>query len=77
MKTINRGDYIILSIEDSGVGIQDNIKDRVFDPFFTTKENGTGIGLSIVKGIIESKNGRIEIGKSELGGTKIEVYIKK
>ena len=62
-----------LSIKDSGSGIHPNILDKIFDPFFTTKEvgKGTGLGLGVVHGIMESHGGNIEV-ESELGhGTTI------
>ncbi len=53
----------IIEITDTGVGIADEIKDRLFDPFYTTKEEGqgTGLGLSIAYGIIQKHNGRIVV----------------
>ncbi len=54
--------YIKLSISDNGSGIKDNVMNQIFDPFFTTKKTGegTGLGLSVVHGIIDNHNGKIE-----------------
>jgi C4-dicarboxylate-specific signal transduction histidine kinase len=58
----NVGDFVELSVEDSGHGVPDAYAERVFEPFFTTKDvgKGTGIGLSISKGIIEKHGGKLE-----------------
>jgi two-component system sensor histidine kinase PilS (NtrC family) len=55
-------------IEDSGVGITPEVRDRVFEPFFTTKDRGTGLGLANVYANIEAHRGRIYVVPSELGG---------
>src|SRR5262249_15336918 len=56
------GDFITIECEDNGTGIPDEIKEHVFDPLFTTKERGqgTGLGLSVVRQIIEEHKGQIE-----------------
>ncbi|NAS29961.1 GHKL domain-containing protein [Flavobacteriaceae bacterium R38] len=64
-RTNNR---IIISFTDNGYGISDNIKDNIFIPYFTTRKNGSGIGLTLTKSIIESHNGTIYF-KSEKGLT--------
>jgi PAS domain S-box-containing protein len=70
------GEYLELTVSDSGVGIDPKILSRIFDPFFTTKDigEGTGMGLSVVHGIIE-KFGGLVTADSELGnGTSFHVY---
>lgn len=52
---------VILSIEDSGQGIDDAVKSKIFDPYFTTKAKGSGLGLSVVKRVIRDHGGRIEV----------------
>ncbi len=61
-------EWIRMTVEDHGVGIKDDIRDRIFDPFFTTKDRtkGTGLGLSISYGIIEDHNGEMQV-ESEPG----------
>ncbi|MGD0231529.1 MAG: ATP-binding protein [Syntrophorhabdales bacterium] len=73
------GAYLKLSVSDTGDGIARNILDRIFDPFFTTKKQGegTGLGLSVVLGIIESHGGAITV-KSEPGkGSVFAVYLPR
>ncbi|MGW8193679.1 MAG: two-component system sensor histidine kinase NtrB, partial [Desulforhopalus sp.] len=61
--TEKQGGEIRLTIQDSGTGIPEDIKNRIFDPFFTTKDvgKGTGLGLSVTYGIIQEHGGRIEV----------------
>jgi len=71
------GEYMQLSICDTGIGIDPVVKERIFDPYFTTKKEGkgTGMGLAIVHGIISSYGGFITV-YSELGkGTSFNLYI--
>ena len=67
------GDFVRVNIGDSGPGIPEDIKGRIFDPFFTTKDvgKGTGMGLEVVKRIIDSHNGSITL-ESEPGNTNFE-----
>ncbi|MCF8025910.1 MAG: PAS domain S-box protein [Desulfobacteraceae bacterium] len=71
------GRYICLTVEDTGPGIPDKIVDRVFEPYFTTKEKeeGTGLGLSVVHGIVEHLGGGIDLRTQEGEGTAFDVYL--
>lgn len=61
------GEFLDITIADTGHGISDNIKDKIFLPFFTTKEKGTGLGLAIVHKIVVSHGGNISVDSSEKG----------
>jgi len=71
------GNYVSISVEDTGSGIPPHIIDKIFDPFFTTKEvgKGTGLGLSTVIGIVKSHGGFVKV-YSEIGkGTTFKVFL--
>jgi CheY-like chemotaxis protein len=74
-----RGDYVALSLSDSGVGIPENALKRVFEPFFTTKGvgRGTGLGLSQVYGFARQSGGHVEIGSVPGAGTTVTLYLPR
>jgi PAS domain S-box-containing protein len=71
------GDYVRLAITDTGGGIQPALLDRIFDPFFTTKGvgEGTGLGLSLVHGIVIDLGGAIEVSSAVGRGTRFEIWL--
>lgn len=72
------GDYVLLSITDTGCGMDNAIKDKIFDPFFSTKgEKGTGLGLSQVYGFIERSNGVIKVRSEKGRGTCFDLYFPR
>ena len=74
---IKPGTYLELTVSDTGHGIPANILDRIFDPFFTTKETGegTGMGLSVVHGIVKSYDGAITASSDPGKGSAFRVYL--
>jgi len=72
------GDYVSLSITDTGVGMDQEIQQKIFDPFFTTKETqGTGLGLSQVYGYVKQLKGGISVSSVLGEGTQFTIYIPR
>jgi PAS domain S-box-containing protein len=74
---IERGSYVRFLVQDTGIGMDPEVKARMFDPFFTTKDvdEHTGMGLAVVYGIITSHGGRLCAESWPGSGTKVEVYL--
>lgn len=70
------GDYVVVSVKDSGRGIPDKIKAHIFDPFYTTKavDKGTGMGLSMVHGIMHNFGGHIRVSSTPEEGTLFNLF---
>lgn len=68
-------EYTAVFFKDNGKGIQKNVLDKIFTPFFSTKKQGTGLGLPMVKNIIEAHNGTISVESKEGEGTVVEIRL--
>jgi len=68
-------DTVIIIFGDEGEGIPDSALEKIWDPFFTTKENGTGLGLGVVKNIIESHGGKLRIENRPVNGVQVTVEL--
>jgi signal transduction histidine kinase len=75
LSTFNLSDSVILTVEDTGKGIAEDIMQDIFKPFFSTKElnKGTGLGLSVVHGIVTTHKGQIKVESDKNKGTKFEI----
>jgi|GEM_PF-3308689 len=73
------GEFVILSVSDSGYGMTAEVKEHVLEPFFTTKEQGkgTGLGLSMVYGFVERSGGHLEIHSKPENGTTIHLFLPR
>ena len=69
------GSYVMITITDSGMGMDSNVLSKIFDPFFTTKETGTGLGLATVSGIIKAHGGFIDVESKVNQGSSFKLYL--
>lgn len=79
VKTYMQGEKVCVSVEDTGIGMKSEVRDKIFEPFFTTKDvgEGTGLGMSIVFKIIETHHAKIDIDSVYGKGTKVVISLNK
>ena len=75
LTTEENAGFANIYIQDNGVGISDQVKERIYDPFFTTRDNGVGLGLSLSSSIVNRHGGEMEISSRENQGTVIHVKL--
>jgi len=74
-----RGEFVVISVSDTGTGMPPEVLEKVFEPFFTTKENGkgTGLGLSMVYGFVQQCHGHVEVESAPSAGTTIRIFLPR
>jgi nitrogen fixation/metabolism regulation signal transduction histidine kinase len=75
IRTLRHGDHVDLCVEDNGPGFANELKGRMFEPYATTKPKGTGLGLPVVKKIVEEHHGSITVSNMEHGGAQVCVRL--
>ncbi len=78
-KSLPGGEFVVISVSDTGTGMPPEILQKVFEPFFTTKENGkgTGLGLSMVYGFVQQCHGHVEVDSTPNAGTTIRIFLPR
>jgi PAS domain S-box-containing protein len=75
IQTWRKDDHVIIQVEDNGIGMDDQTRDRAFEPLFTTRARGTGIGLALVMKIVKEHDGSVSLESKLQEGTKIKVML--
>jgi CheY-like chemotaxis protein len=78
-KSAPSGEFVAISVSDTGIGMPPEVLGKVFEPFFTTKESGkgTGLGLSMVYGFVQQCHGHIEVESAPNEGTTIRIFLPR
>ncbi len=72
---VTSGDYVLLTLADTGTGMAEHVVQRVFEPFFTTKPDGDGLGLSLVFGFVRQSGGHLSIDSKPGAGTTVRLWL--
>ena len=77
LRTACNGDWAWIEVEDTGLGIDPKVLNRIYEPFFTTKPvgKGTGLGLALSYSIVQKHHGRIEVNSEQGKGTRFRVWL--
>ena len=77
--SVGEAERIVLTVDDDGPGVPDELREQVFEPFMTTKDvgKGTGLGLSVTRGLVEAAGGSIGLGRSPTGGARFELIFPR
>jgi len=73
--SVDKGDFVCIRIQDTGVGIPKEIIDKIFDPYFTTKQEGSGLGLAICHSIVNKHDGYLTVSSITGKGTTFTIYL--
>ena len=76
MPGLEAGSYIVLDVRDTGVGMTEEVKQRIFEPFYTTKAHGLGLGLALCSTIIEAHQGKLTLVNGESGGAVARLSLR-
>lgn len=77
LRAVETGDWVALSVQDTGSGVPPEIREKIFTPFYTTRTRGTGLGLSIVQKIVEGHGGKITLECPSEGGSIFTLWLPK
>jgi signal transduction histidine kinase len=77
IRIIDEGSWVKWAIMDNGIGMEPEVLKKIFEPFFSHSKNGTGLGMTIVKGIIESHNGHIIPYSKKNSGTRFDIFLPR
>jgi signal transduction histidine kinase len=74
-KNYTNREELVITIEDNGTGIPEELREKIFEPFYTNRADGTGLGLAIVKQTLEGHKGSIDVSTSSMKGAKFTIKL--